>query len=128
MRNLLTFVIALSMLSASAPHAHSEEGKQTFAAFWTQFKAAVAKNDKEAVASMTKFPVEIGENMSKATFLKKYPEFFTRKVQRCFAKEKPVGDKTPKGDVTYSLFCGEEIFEFANVGGKYLFTGIGVND
>ncbi len=130
MRTLLSFVFALSMLSAIAPQARSEDAqeKQSFAAFWTQFRAAVAKNDKEAVASMTKFPVEIGENMSKAAFLKKYPEFFTRKVQACFAKEKPVSDKTPKGGVTYSLFCGEEIFLFEKVGGKFQFTGIGVND
>ena len=121
----------LLTLSAVAPLAHCEDAKsaQTFAAFWTQFKAAVAKKDKDAVAAMTKFPVEIGENMTKAAFLKKYPEFFGQDVQKCFAKKKPVkDDAAPGGRESYSLFCGEEIFIFEKVDGTYLFTGIGVND
>ena len=130
MRKLHTFLFVFSIFVAMTSHARSEEGPkgQSFAAFWTQFKAAVAKNDKEAVASMTKFPVEIGENVSKAAFLKKYPEFFSRKVQACFAKAKPVADKNPQGGVTYSVFCREEIFLFEQVEGRYFFTGIGVND
>lgn len=130
MRKLLTLLSVFSIVVAMTLHARSEEAAkgQSFAGFWTQFKAAVAKNDKEAVASMTKFPVEIGENVSKAAFLKSYPEFFSRKVQACFAKAKPVADKNPQGGTTYSVFCGEEIFLFEQVGGKFLFTGIGMND
>jgi hypothetical protein len=130
MKKLLGFMLLLLMLSAVAPQAHSAEAKKddAFAAFWTQFKAAVAKNDKDAVAALTRFPVEIGENVTKAAFLKKYPEFFTRKVQGCFAKGKPVKDDSAQGRGSYSLFCGEEIFLFEKVDGRYLFTGIGVND
>ena len=130
MITLRGFLLMLFTLGALAAQGHGTEAKkdESFAAFWTQFKAAVAKGDKEAVASMTKFPVEIGENVSKAVFLKKYPEFFPRKVQACFAKAKPVADKNPQGGVTYSVFCGEEIFLFEQVEGKFLFTGIGVND
>ena len=131
MRPLLRFTLMLLILSAVAPLAHCEEVKstQTFAAFWTQFKAAVAKKDKDAVAAMTKFPVEIGENVSKEKFLKMYPEFFGPEVQRCFAKKKPIKeDAAPGRHESYSLLCGEEIFLFEKVDGKYLFTGIGMND
>ena len=131
MRQLLRFTLMLLMLSAVAPLAHSEDAQspQTFAAFWTQFKAAVAKKDKDAVAAMTRFPVEIGENVSKAKFLKMYPEFFGPEVQRCFAKKKPIKeDAAPGRRESYHLFCGEEIFSFEKVEGRYLFTGIGMND
>ena len=51
MRTLL--VTALSLLVVTAGW-----GAETraFASYWTEFKAAVAKGDKEKVASMTKFP------------------------------------------------------------------------
>ena len=121
----------LLMLSGVAPLANSEDAQspQTFAAFWTQFKAAVAKKDKDAVAAMTRFPVEIGENVTKAKFLKMYPEFFSQDVQKCFAKKKPIKeDAAPGRRESYSLLCGEEIFLFEKIDGKYLFTGIGMND
>ena len=131
MSKLFRVLLMVLALSAVIAHAYSEEAQknQAFPAFWAQFKAAVAKKDKDAVAAMTKFPVEIGENVTKATFLKKYPEFFGQEVQKCFAKKKPVkADAAPGGRESYSLFCGEEIFIFEKVDGKYLFTGIGVND
>lgn len=131
MSKLLRVLLMVLALSGVASQSYSQEAQkdQSFAAFWTQFKAAVAKKDKEAVAAMTNFPVEIGENVTKAEFLKKYPEFFDQKVQKCFAKGKPVkDDEAPAGRGTYSLFCGEEIFIFEKVDGTYRFTGIGVND
>ena len=97
---------------------------QTFTSFWAEFKAAVAKGDKEAVATMTKFPFPWGEEMlTRDKFLKKYSEIFNQRTQRCFAKEKPVRD----GE-TYSVFCGERIYSFELVAGKYKFTEIGAND
>ena len=127
MNKLLRVLLVVLTLSAVVSQAYSEEAQKnpSFPAFWTQFKAAVAKKDKDAVAAMTKFPVEIGENVTKAAFLKKYPEIFDQKVQRCFAKEKPVRDEA-RG--SYSLFCGHDIFLFEKVDGKYQFTGIGEND
>ncbi len=98
----------------------------SFAAFWLQFKAAVAKNDKEAIAEMTKLPFPTGSKpWSKAEFIKECGTLFHGEARKCFAKAKPV--KEDDRD-SYSVFCGEEIFVFSKVNGEYRFTDIGMND
>jgi len=41
----------------------------------------------------------------------------------CLVKQKSLADKT-----SYSAFCGDEVFFFEKVNGKYLFTSITPND
>ena len=126
MRKLLPLIFTLVILSATASQVHGQEaqGPQTFASFWAQFTAAVAKNDKEAVANMTKFPVLIADDLTREVFLQKYPKIFNQKARGCFAKKKPVVDK----DGGYTLFCGDIIFVFEKVDGKYQFTSTSPND
>ena len=95
---------------------------ESFATFWTRFKSAVAKNDKEAIAAATKLPF-MGQQ-TKAAFLKGHPSRFTKEVRKCFATAKPEKEK----DDSYLVFCGEEIFYFEKVYGAYKFTDIGMND
>ena len=79
MRKILSSTLTLLMLSAVASQAWSQQPKsETFAAFWAQFKAALAKSDKEAVASMTKFPFYLEKELSRAEFIKKYNVIFNR--------------------------------------------------
>jgi hypothetical protein len=124
-RRLLPSILTLLMLTAVASDVQSQQAKspQPFAAFWAQFKAALAKNDKEAVASMTKFPFYWDTEITRGEFIKKYNEIFDRKIQRCFAKAKPIKDRE-----SYSVFCGESIYVFEKVEGKYRFTAVGAND
>ena len=106
--------------------AETKPGARSFAAFWVQFKAAVTKNDKEAIAELTKIPFPYGEKqLSKAEFIKECAELFNQKTGKCFSKAKPVKDD---GRDSYSVFCGEEIFSFEKVNGEYRFTDIGMND
>ena len=146
MRKLLPTLLMLLMLSAVATQVQSQTANNTatFATFWAQFKAAVANNDKEAVASMTRFPFYLEAQLNKGQFIKKYSTIFDRKTQRCFAKAKPVNDyqaylklakKYPSSQIpqqedtgSYSVFCGGEIFVFEKVEGKYKFTEIGADD
>ena len=125
MRKLLPSILTLLMLTAVASDVQGQQAKSTqpFAPFWSQFKAALAKNDKESVASMTKFPFYWGEELTRGEFIKKYNEIFDRKIQRCFAKAKPIKDRE-----SYSVFCGESIYVFEKVEGKYKFTAVGAND
>ena len=96
----------------------------TFALFWPKFREAVAKDDREAVASMTKLPFLLeGRELNRDGFIKRYQQLFDRKVKRCFAKGQTVRD----GD-SYSLFCGETIFLFGKDKREYKFLEIGVND
>ena len=98
----------------------------SFAAFWVEFKTAVVKDDKEAIAGMTKLPFPYGsKQLAKVDFIKKCAELFNQKTRRCFSKAKPVKDD---GRDSYSVFCGEEIFVFEKVNGEYRFTDIGMND
>ena len=124
----LLLVTLLSSLLAINPVARAEikPDARSFDAFWLQFKAAVTKGDKAAIAEMTKFPFDNGAKyLSKEEFIKQCGEIFDRKTQKCFSKAKPV--KEDNRD-RYNVFCGETIFGFAKVDGEYRFTDMGVND
>jgi hypothetical protein len=90
----------------------------SFQPFWSKFKAAVAANDKEAVASMTKLPFLFdSKERTRAEFIKIYPQLFDLKVRKCF----PTAKVLKEGDV-HEVFCAKLIFYFGNVDGKYMFT------
>ena len=95
-----------------------------FNTFWARFKAAVARNDKAAVADMTKLPFMVNnKDLNRAGFIKQYKSLFTPKMRRCFARARPSRDQD-----AMEIFCGHQIFLFAKVDGVYKFTEIGVND
>jgi len=121
MRILLATALTLLVVTAGS----GAEGRP-FASYWMEFKAAVAKGDKEKVASMTKFPfVYASEQLSKASFIKKFGTIFNEKSQKCFRNAKPVKDDSRD---TYSVFCGSLIFVFEKVNGEYRLTDTGEND
>jgi len=92
--------------------------------FWAKFKTAVAKNDKEAVASMTRLPFLFdSRELAKAGFIQKFDVLFNARVKRCFLKAALV--KEGEG---FEVFCGQQIFLFEKVNGVYKFTEIGAND
>jgi hypothetical protein len=125
MKLLLAATVAFLISINPAVSAEIKPEAQSFSAFWVQFKAAVAKGDRAAIAEMTHFPFDDGSKVSKADFLKKCGEIFNRETQKCFSNAKPVKDD--KRD-SYCVFCGETIFGFARVNGEYRFTYIGIND
>lgn len=113
---------ALVMCAAFASPAFAADA--TFDAFYAKFKTAVIKNDKQTVASLTKFPyLYDSKNLNKQQFVAKYNSLFPKGTVACFKKEKPIVDK----DI-HEVFCGEAIYIFEKVNGKWLFTEIGVND
>ena len=115
----IVFLVALSGIAQTPSKA-----KNDFASFWSEFKAAVAKDDKEAVAAMTKLPMYLAnKEQSKTGFLKLYGGLFPKKVKTCFSSAKPVKDQD-----SYSVFCGHSIYVFARENGKWKFTDLGVDD
>jgi hypothetical protein len=119
-------LLALSVLvpAASLSHGKKPSDDAAFAEFWARFKSAVAKDDREAVADMTRLPFMLeNRDLGRAEYVKKYPVLFDRKTKRCFAAAKPSKD----GEI-FQVFCGQQIFQFEKVEGKYRFTEIGVND
>jgi hypothetical protein len=117
--------IALLALTISIVPAQTSTKPETFASFWKTFKAAMARNDKEVIADLTKLPfLYDSQERDRAGFLKIYGQLFTRKVRRCIATAKPVKE----GD-SYDVFCGELILYFSkDTEGKYQFREFGVND
>ena len=123
----LSLVIALSLVALNlAVSAEPKPAAKSFETFWTEFKAAVKSNNKEAIAGLTKFPFGYAaKGLTRAEFIKECAVLFDGKTRACFGKEKPVKEDSRD---SYSVFCGETIFLFARHNGEYRFTEIGVND
>lgn len=129
MKTILTITLATLLLCHVAPFNASAEGNVSPAMklFWGKFQSAVAKNDKEAVAAMTKFPLSMPYGVrsirTKAQLLKDYGKIFDAETKKCFAAASPqVEDAKVK---KFSINCGEAMmywFEFS--GGTYKFAAV----
>lgn len=104
---LLTFC-SVVFLTASAVNARSAQSSDVNV-FWKNFKTAVIKKDKNAVAAMTKFPLSMpfGQKSarSKAEFLHRYKQIFDGETDAAKCFEKAVLEK---GDTEnrYGVYCG----------------------
>jgi hypothetical protein len=115
---------ALIVVPTMAASLYPQKQDPEFQAFWTQFKASVAKGDAEAVAAMTKLPFLFdSKEHDRKGFIRIYSQLFDRKVTRCFATAKVL-----KEDDLYEVFCAKRIFYFGKVDGKYRFVEFGVDD
>jgi hypothetical protein len=121
---VITLVLVCATGALPTPSARAASEDPQFKEFWTKFKTAVAKNDKQAVAAMTKLPYLLdSKKLDKTQFVAKYNLLFPKGTAACFAKEKPGRDQA-----LYEVFCGEQIYIFEKVNGKWMFSEIGVND
>jgi len=121
-RGLLVAVVLISAGSALA--AGSDDG---FAAFWTQFMAAVGKSDQKAVSQMVKYPVFFIDQRQEADFPVIWKGAFKPAQRTCLAKQKPVKD-THEGRVSYSASCGHLIYSFGKDDAGWKLTDIDEND
>lgn len=129
--NTIGSVIGRGLLAAgllipagSALAAGSDDG---FAAFWTQFKAAVGKSDQNAVSQMIKYPVLYNDLRQVTDFPVIWKGAFKPTQRTCLAKQKPLKD-THEGKVTYDAFCGQVIYTFGKDDAGWKLTEFGVND
>ncbi len=121
--------IACAFLTLSACFAFPSQNNQgdippAVKIFWSKFQSAVAKNDKQAVASMTKFPLEMPYGVrsirSKAQLMKNYRKIFDAPTRKCFAEARPEFDQAQKGK--FYISCGEAMmYWFGLVRGEYKF-------
>ena len=95
------------LLSANSLNAESFR-RTEIQIFWKNFKAAVEKGDKNALAAMTKFPLEMQYGVksvkTKAEFIKRYKEIFSGEADaaKCFPKAALQKDDAKN----YSVYCG----------------------
>jgi len=110
------------MLAASA----NVVGQTVFDAFWKNFKAAVVRKDRNAVAAFVKFPLSMPYGFkdvkTKAAFLKSYEQIFNGEADaaKCFPKAELNKDDAK----TYSVYCGfkEAPDDLENTPIKYRFA------
>ena len=113
-----------AVLAGAAPALAAGDG---FAAFWQGFQAAVAKDDRAALAGMVVLSERL-DQVGPPTFGKFHNEALGPAARRCLAKAKPVRDVDGQGQVNYSAFCGEVIYTFYRTGGAWKLTDVGAND
>jgi hypothetical protein len=113
----LLLMVALFPFTAGA----SAQTDPAIETFWSKFKAAVIKGDKEGVAAMTQFPIEMPYGVAavrtKAQLLKRYRQVFNSEANaaKCFADAKP--EKDPARPKEFTIACdngsGEKVVIFA---------------
>ncbi len=130
MRSLCAFVTILLLFSPVALEGQTSISpkRNNFTAFWLKFKGAVAKNNKEAIASMTNFPLRMPYGMrnirTRAELIKGYGKIFDTETKKCFAAAEPQFEQSGKTK-GYTVSCGEAmIYWFEELGGSYKFTGV----
>jgi hypothetical protein len=120
-------VLLVAGLLTSAGSALAAESDDGFAAFWTQFNAAVGKSDQKAVSQMLKYPVFYNDPRPVTDFPIIWKGAFKPAQRTCLAKQKPVKD-THEGKVSYSAFCGDLIYVFGKDESGWKLTDFAEND
>lgn len=115
--------IALALLAVAGPAAAADDG---FGAFWKTFTAAIAKDDKTALAGMVQLGPGLGDNG--ASFAKFHAGNLGAKARTCLAKGKPDRNVDQLGVVNYGVFCGPVIYGFTKTHGAWKLTDLGAND
>jgi len=129
---ILSLFLSLSATALALTPIRSRQGDESFNVFWQKFKTAVISGNKAAVASMSKFPVEMSYGIAsirnRAQMLRRYREIFKQQTDaaQCFSKKTPeVDTQEPK---RYSIACpdagGNEVviygFERTRWGWKFV--------
>lgn len=117
-------VAGLLVSEGSAPAAGSDDG---FAAFWTQFNAALGKSDQKSVSRMVRYPAFYIEQRQVAEFPSIWKGAFKPAQRTCLSKQKPVNN-THERKVGYSASCGSLIYTFGKDDAGWKLTDIDEND
>jgi hypothetical protein len=109
-------------------------GADTAETFWQSFKTAVSKRDVEAIARLSKFPIQMSYGIpsikSKAQLSKRYRQVFNEQTDAtaCFAKAKLEMDSSNPKKFTVSCpdAAGNEvvIYHFEQTRTGWKFTGL----
>lgn len=97
MKRTINMGLALTIITIALVQtpARSAQGDSSVEAFWTKFKAAVIKVDKEAVAQLSQFPLGMPYGVpavkTKAQLIKRYRQVFNGEADaaKCFGEARP---------------------------------------
>ena len=125
-------VTLLAVALILAPVTFGQRSDADFQLFWGKFKTAVINSDKNAVASLSRFPIGMSYGIpsikTKSELLRRYKEVFSQQTDaaKCFASKEP--EKDPAAPRKYSVACpdaaGNEvvIYEFELRAGLWKFV------
>ncbi len=125
---LVIFFLAVFTLNPGAALSQDDTSMQTF---WVRFKSAVIKGNKQAVAGMSAFPLEMPYGVAKlktrAQFINRYRTVFNGEADatKCFRNAKPAKD--PQFNTEFTVACdngsGQEVviyrFRWTKTGWKF---------
>lgn len=107
-------LMAILLLNAPVQSAQGDDSMETF---WTKFKAAVVKADKNAVAQMSRFPIGMPYGVpavkTSAQLTTRYRQVFNGETNaaKCFGEARPVID--PDNKKRFTIGCknaaGDEV-------------------
>ncbi len=123
MKRVLSLASLALLLSFGVARAQNPPAAPNFPAFYKKWQAALAADDKEAVANMTALPFWWGESLDRAAFLKAYPRIFDAKIKKCLEKARGFEDGPFQ-----NYFCGRMLFRFGVIDGAWRLIEAADND
>ena len=108
-RLILTLVCALIFTVASAVTLAASQSQDSF---WTKFKTAVIGGDKETIALLSQFPIDMPYGVpsvrTKAQLIKRYRQVFNGEANatKCFAGARPESDPARPREFTVACDNG----------------------
>ncbi|MBN8941572.1 MAG: hypothetical protein J0H01_18845 [Rhizobiales bacterium] len=117
---------ALAQRDPPAPPALQAEFRQ----FLVGFRQAVRANDANAVAALTRLPMQHNGDMhDQAAFHRTvYRQLFNVRNRTCLETARPSYNKDGYGNESFFLFCGQTIFVFSKKDDGFRFAETAVND
>ena len=132
MKIKIAFIVVALLIATLAVPASQTKVLQTdpsIQSFWTKFKSAVTKSDKQAIAALSQFPIEMPYGFpkikTKAQLLKRYRELFNVQADavKCFASATPKVNEEDKNQFTVGCKdrAGNEVvvYGFAKTRGSW---------
>ena len=130
-----TTILCLCLLisgTALAVAGDNGQGNGAFQAFWLKFKGAVISRNRDAVAGLSRFPIQMSYGVrairNSAELRRRYREVFDEQTNaaQCFAKKAP--EKDSHNSRQFTVVCpdqgGNEVviytFESTKMGWKFV--------
>jgi hypothetical protein len=129
------FGLFLAAFAGGSAHAQRAPAAPTaiaaeFRTFIGSFQQALRANDANAVAALTRFPMQHNGDMhDQAAFVRTtYRQLFTQRNRNCLLTARFVYEKDGEGTDSYVVFCGDTGFYFTKKADGFRFAETGVND
>lgn len=127
---LIVLFLTLFVINSEVTNAQEKRlgsSPKIFRTFFAKFRSAVERNDKTAVASMTRFPLKYGFDagdegtMSKAQFLRRFSDVFGDSPKQYFTEKNPRFSRGEAGSYVISTDAAVHLV-FVKKGNSFKFT------